>query len=228
MLSWIISDTHSLHNQLQVPEADMVIHCGDWTNHFDPVINLREAEQFLDWYAGLEIPTKILIDGNHSQYSKKFYLAQEIADREIIYLQHEAREIEGIKFFGSPYSPRFGGDWSLTYKRNRGQDVWGVIPEDTEIVISHSPAKSVLDLAFDREDPKRIVQVGCTSLSNKLLSLPNLRFHFAGHIHSNGPLTNTGIYYNGKFATINASCKSDHKQNLTSNGFLLDISKPLL
>lgn len=57
-----ISDTHSLHSQLQgLPKADVIVHSGDFT--FAGTEN--EAMDFLGWFCELPYPYKVLIAGNH-------------------------------------------------------------------------------------------------------------------------------------------------------------------
>ncbi|QDV24527.1 metallophosphoesterase [Aureliella helgolandensis] len=66
MKIWSISDTHNEHLGLQVPDVDLVIHCGDESTHGKAVLNEPEARRFFDWYAGLGIATKVYVPGNHS------------------------------------------------------------------------------------------------------------------------------------------------------------------
>ena len=66
MKIWFISDTHCEHENLEVPEVDAVIHCGDESNHGNPWMNEAEARSFFEWYSALQIPLKIFVPGNHS------------------------------------------------------------------------------------------------------------------------------------------------------------------
>lgn len=55
MKIWHISDTHSYHKFLEIPEdIDMVIHSGDFSNYHDVLKNEPEALNFLSWFAALE------------------------------------------------------------------------------------------------------------------------------------------------------------------------------
>jgi 3',5'-cyclic AMP phosphodiesterase CpdA len=61
MKIWHISDTHTFHGLLQVPEdIDIVIHSGDCSNPRDPYNNEPEVRRFIDWYGRLPIKHKIL------------------------------------------------------------------------------------------------------------------------------------------------------------------------
>ena len=66
MKIWFISDSHNRQEQLQVPEVDLVIHCGDESESGNAWMNEPEARNFLDGYSAIEIPTKIFVPGNHS------------------------------------------------------------------------------------------------------------------------------------------------------------------
>ena len=56
MKIWFISDTHTEHLGLQVPDADMVIHCGDEATHGNAWMNEPESRSFFEWYSTLEHP----------------------------------------------------------------------------------------------------------------------------------------------------------------------------
>lgn len=57
-----LSDTHSCHHQLKdLPEADVVVHSGDFTMTGTE----QEALDFLNWFCDLPYAHKIFICGNH-------------------------------------------------------------------------------------------------------------------------------------------------------------------
>jgi len=48
--------------------------------------------------------------------------------------------IEDLKFWGSPVQPEF---FNWAFNRERGEDIckhWDLIPDDTDILITHGPA----------------------------------------------------------------------------------------
>eukprot|EP01069_Polyplicarium_translucidae_P004139 Polyplicarium_translucidae@DN2506_c0_g1_i2.p2 len=55
------SDTHDCHAGLTLPDADVVVHTGDWT------IKGQRAQEFVNWYGGLPHKHKLLIGGNHDE-----------------------------------------------------------------------------------------------------------------------------------------------------------------
>ena len=61
------------------------------------------------------------------------------------YLEDESLELLGIKFYGSPWQPRFSNS---AFNLQRGSElklVWDKIPSDTEVLVTHSPPLGVLD-----------------------------------------------------------------------------------
>lgn len=58
-----VSDTHGYHKDLDVPDGDCFIHCGDATNYGRP----REFEDLAAWMNKLPHQHKIFIPGNHDK-----------------------------------------------------------------------------------------------------------------------------------------------------------------
>ena len=56
-----ISDTHTYHNNLHIPNCDVLIHSGDIGNR----TNLKELTEFLVWFEQQPANIKIFIGGNH-------------------------------------------------------------------------------------------------------------------------------------------------------------------
>jgi hypothetical protein len=96
----------------------------------------------------------------------------------VYYLENSSIDIEGLKIWGSPYSPTFGYGWGFNV--DRGYDaaqIWNQIPLDTDIVITHSPIYGYNDRTSNTNE-----NVGCADLYHRLHEVkPHL--HFAGHIH---------------------------------------------
>ena len=225
MKIWHISDTHSYHGLLKVPEnIDTVIHSGDFTNHKDVYKNEPEAMDFLNWYASLPIKNKVLIAGNHDAlaclWSSKF--KELCIDLNIIYLENESVVLDGIKIWGSPYTPQFGS-WHFMKDRSKLNKVWQSIPEDSRVIIVHGPPKGIMDLSYDRFHNAEMC--GCSALKKRILQIqPDL--FLSGHIHNNKDIINAGILKLTAYKTIfsNGSVVADGKYGeLSSNGNILEI-----
>lgn len=174
-----LSDTHNCHHRLlDLPEADVVVHSGD----FCMVGTEQEAIDFLDWFCDLPYRQKIFICGNHDAC---LYGANiEGLDSNVHYLCNSGIEIEGIKFYGISM---FTED-CISDRQNRN---YSNIPIDTDVLITHSPAFGILD--FDDN-----IHYGSEELLTRLSAL-NLRAHLFGHIHANHGITTIGntIFSNG-------------------------------
>ena len=57
----IISDTHSYHRQISLPDGDVLIHCGDITFNGE----LDVFQDFANWMAEQSHHNKLVIKGNH-------------------------------------------------------------------------------------------------------------------------------------------------------------------
>ena len=177
-----ISDTHNLHAQMShpVPNGDILIHAGDISNNGD----LEDIISFAEWSKNLKHKYKIIIAGNHDfcfdpngRIKKYTPLAQKtLKEAGWIYLEDSSCIIEGIKFYGSPWQPTFF-DWAFNAERGKEiAKIWELIPEDTDVLITHGPPAKILDKTHDGSD------VGCEDLLKKIQDL-KIKLHVFGHIH---------------------------------------------
>jgi len=211
---------------LEVPtDIDMVIFSGDCSNPKDPYNNEPEVRGFIDWYHSLKIPYKIFVAGNHdTSIENKFVTSEDFARGNIIYLENEDVIIDGIKIFGSPYTPTFGFGWSFNKDRTKLDRIWrNIIDEDVDIVITHGPPRGTLDLSFDRAG--NLERCGDKSLLNRVMEV-NPKLCLFGHIHNHQDIINQGTMKLSGLDTIfsNGSVMKDGKFGiLTSNGNILEI-----
>lgn len=193
-----ISDTHGKHDEVtkHLPGGDFLIHSGDICSRGYQY----EVRNFLEWFNSLPYNHKIFIAGNHDWFFEKSKtevqkLLSEFPD--IIYLENSEVIVKGIKFWGSPYTPRFF-DWAFNV--DRGSEIakhWSLIPEDIDILITHGPPEGFGDLVLNSYSHGK--RVGCTDLTQKVLEIKP-KVHVFGHIHSG-----SGIYKNEYTTFINAS-----------------------
>jgi Icc-related predicted phosphoesterase len=190
LLFTIISDSHSQHRKLTIPTCDFLIHCGDIG--FDYAIQ----DDFFEWFAEQPARYKCFVLGNHDRAGEWFegIIKEQAAKYNLIYLHHNLVDTEGIKIYGSNYTPRFG-DWAWMKKRGLPlHNEWENIPAETNILVSHGPPYGIRDKTPYGE------LVGCEELRDRINELPELKMHCFGHIHhSHGVSEISGITY------INAS-----------------------
>lgn len=185
-----ISDTHSLHREIRLPKADVLVHTGDFCGRG----NRREVEDFADWLKQQPHKHKVVIPGNHDGFVENdTRAARTIFDAAgARLLINEAVEVEGFKIWGSPITPQFF-DWA--FMKDRGDQisrVWAEIPDDVDILLTHGPPYGHGDLAPPyRTDAPKVA--GCMDLLLRLRQIKNStakrppgaypRVHIFGHIH---------------------------------------------
>ena len=183
------SDTHGAHHRLHnLPEADIIVHSGDFTMTGSEA----EAIDFLNWFCDLPYKQKIFICGNHDMCMYGANIGG--LDPNVHYLCNSGIEIEGVKFYGVPM---FMEDCVT----GRQAKFYENIPSDTDVLITHSPAYGILD--FDDN-----INYGSEELLAQLPSL-NLKAHLFGHIHAqhgilrkNGTLFSNGAIMNGDYSSL--------------------------
>jgi predicted phosphohydrolase len=200
-----IADTHELHRELIVPDGDLLIHAGDFTFFSRRPSMLRD---FDDWLGELPHRYKIVVPGNHE------YLLEEPRNRAAIMnaelLVGSGVEVAGLKIWGSPVTPLYGGAFSLSSADDRGRH-WAQIPTGTDILITHGPPKGILD----REAPEE-PSAGCPELALAVVRT-RPRLHVFGHLHGGyGVLRTPGTVF------INASVYQDG--GLEHSPIVLEIS----
>ena len=166
-----ISDLHGYFPS-DLPGGDVLIMAGDYAgNHH----NICEYFKFIEWLAQQPYPHKVLIAGNHDKLLIDIP-AKEIERNGIHYLLDSGCEIDGLKFWGSPWTPTFY-DWF--FMKDRGAEIkkmWDLIPDDTDVLVTHGPPYGVLD------GVNGYVCVGCEELRDALERVKP-RLHVFGHIH---------------------------------------------
>lgn len=184
-----LSDTHNLHNQLEVPDGDVLLHAGDFTNYG----NKRDIQNFNLFLNKLPHTYKVIIAGNHDfMFERKPTKARALLTN-CIYLEDSAVEIEGFMIYGSPWQPWFF-DWAFNLPRGKPlKEKWDLIPKDTDILITHGPPYGHGDKVI------RNGSQGCVDLLDAIQRVKP-RYHIFGHIHEG-----YGITKEGKTLCINAS-----------------------
>ncbi|MFN0203866.1 MAG: metallophosphoesterase, partial [Bacteroidia bacterium] len=139
---------------------------------------------------------KVMIAGNHDFFFEKYsvYDVQAEIPDNVIYLNDSGCQIEGINIWGSPIQPWFF-DWA--FNRKRGEEIrkhWALIPENTDILITHGPPYGILDKVVRDNSP-----VGCRDLLKKVQEIQP-KYHIFGHIHEG-----RGQFFDGNTNFLNAS-----------------------
>jgi len=206
----IISDTHNKHKFLgTLPEADVIIHCGDMTSmgHSHEIVN------FMKWFSNLtQCSHKICVAGNHDwMFEKANVLARKLVPDNVVYLEDEEVVIDGIKFYGTPVQKHFCG-WAFNRSESKMAQHWAAIPDDVDVLITHSPPYSILDLV-----PWQGECHGSPSLYKEVVERIRPLISTFGHIHEG-----YGIKIIDDIKFINAS-NLDGSYNCVNDPVIVEI-----
>lgn len=175
-----ISDTHCRHRSLRLPKGDVLLHAGDISYRSTRL----EIEDFLAWFSKQPFDHKIFIAGNHDFFfeKEKPSVVQQMMPAGVQYLKDEGVTIDGIKIWGSPYTPYF---YQWAFNKRRGAALakhWNNIPLDTDILLTHGPAYGILDMVINEQ------HAGDKDLLAKVMEVKP-KVHVFGHIHESYGIT---------------------------------------
>lgn len=172
----VISDTHGLSNGSLCPEplpkGDILLHAGDITGY-----NLTTLKEIDLMFESLDFKHKIFIAGNHDSILQNLgkSIIQENLDH-CIYLQDDMIEIEGIKIYGTPWTPQFM-DWAFMLPSSKLKEKFSLIPNNIDIFLSHGPCFGLGDQNWSGKP------LGCKNLLQAMKRIKP-KYHIFGHIHS--------------------------------------------
>lgn len=188
-----ISDTHCYLGSMmdKIPyDCDVLVHCGDYLSSG----YMHEFAQFAKELGQLSrrFDLVLITAGNHDIITEKETEACRTILREngsnVHMLINESFEHWGIKFYGSPYTPRFY-DWAWMYNHNRGGIIWDMIPLDTDILFTHGMPKGILDAVGNFTGDRIIANsVGCPFLRDRI-KVVKPKIYAGGHLHLHGGKT---------------------------------------
>lgn len=174
-----LSDTHGSHRGVkQLPDADVICHTGDYSAQGSS----EDLKQFMKWFSGLEqYSARIFISGNHDIFAEESPdVMESMIPKNVIYLRDSFTIIDGYKFYGTPYQPIFL-NWAFNLPEEELVKKWEMIPDDTDILLTHCPPYGVLDFA-EASKFKEAEHCGSRSLLDRVLHIDPLA-HAFGHIH---------------------------------------------
>lgn len=174
-----ISDTHNKLRQIDFPEGDILIHAGDFTNYGTE----SELLTFREELKKLNFEYKVIVPGNHDWlFERENSVARELFKDVAIVLEDESTNINGLKFYGTPWSPWFHG-WARNLARGKPiREKWDLIPNDVDVLITHTPPMGILDQVY-RFQGAFVENTGCADLLDALNTRLNPKLHVFGHIH---------------------------------------------
>lgn len=195
-----LSDTHGKHGLLDVPDGDLLIHCGDMTKHG----TAAEVGEFNDWLGTLPHRWKVLVAGNHDEAFQYEPERARALVTNAVYLQDSETTAGGFRIWGSPWQPAFN-DWFFNLPRGAPlKEKWDLIPQGIDILVTHGPPHGILD------EVSSGLRVGCEDLLAAVRRV-RPRLHVFGHIHSSpGKVVREGIVF-GNAAICDDSYRAARK-----------------
>ncbi len=191
-----IADLHG--NMPTLTGGDLLILAGDYTARD----TIPQWVSFFQWLKRQDYRKKVVVAGNHDGFLMKAYpKCKEEADRlaevqsfldaqdmegweDFEYLCDSGIEFEGLKIWGTPWTPLFDGV-NPACKSFMADDEFfldqkfDLIPEGIDVLITHGPMLHILDANIDG------YSCGSAAL-RRHMDRVKPRFHVFGHIHEQG------------------------------------------
>lgn len=175
-----ISDLHGHYPDL--PGGDLLIVAGDLTASDTKL----EMKRFTDWYLSQDYRKKVFVAGNHDGCIEdgRYYFNHDWLG----YLQDSSTEFEGLKIYGSPWTLEFEGmnPSCKAFTCKTEEELFkhfSKIPNNIDILVTHSPAKGMLDVTVRGEN------VGSSALCQNIMRA-QVTTHIFGHIHESYGMEN--------------------------------------
>ena len=96
----------------------------------------------------------------------------------VTYLEDNWIDIDGIRFYGSPVTLPFL-NWGFMRPPERIKRHWEAIPDNVDVLITHTPPYSILDYYEPKDE-----YLGCSILRNEILYRVKPKISAFGHIHT--------------------------------------------
>jgi Icc-related predicted phosphoesterase len=206
----LISDIHNYQHLLTLPKGDLLLIAGDMTN----MGKRKELERFSTFLSSVKpnFEMIVVVAGNHevsmdtdffNKVGKKYFYGNSIDPKrarayfidnpDVVYLEDSGVEYKGIKIWGTPWVNPCG-NWAFCLNQpGMDKQLFGQIPEDTDILISHSPPYGILDVVpmysyqVDPQTNKMVRKMQNQHTGNKELMKRvhkiKPKLHVFGHIH---------------------------------------------
>ena len=190
MLVTAISDTHGQHEDVLVPESNILCICGDIV----PLRiqnNVRQSfkwfeTNFIKWCQSLPVEQIYLIGGNHDFFlqERDKTVNEYLQGTKITYLNNTGAEYldnDGIcwTIWGSPLCHIFG-NWAFMYSPEYEKEKFSLMPKNLDILLTHDAPYGRNDVCFEAFAQEHI---GNHELLEEV-QIKKPKYHFTGHLHT--------------------------------------------
>jgi Icc-related predicted phosphoesterase len=201
--------TSDLHGSFpKIPECDLFLITGDLSPvrgraaigpmeffHNQPKARAKQANWFVKdcrpWFQSLPARYIVFSGGNHDYFlDDPGFRVEDPEAFGAYYLQDDSVEIEGLKIYATPWVPHLA-NWAFHANEQTLKEKFALIPEDTDVLMSHGPPYGILDNANYPEERKldqyfkpvdNSKHVGANFLEEAILRVGPSLF-VCGHIH---------------------------------------------
>ena len=200
-----VSDTHGRQID-DIPYGDVLVHCGDFSRGEG---DLNDVWLFNTWLGTLPHTHKLVVPGNHDLACEDHEsLTREILVNARLLIDEEV-VIDGVSFYGTPQQPIYY-NWAFNQPFDRLVGYYAMIPEHTNVLITHTPPFGYLDKVI------KGYNVGSQELANALRRVKPM-YHAFGHIHEG-----YGVASDGETTFINCSLLNEDYR-ATNKPIVVDV-----
>jgi len=199
-----VSDIHGRQDKLFIPGGDILLISGDITASSN-----TDISAFINWLGKQTHTFKVMIMGNHDkafEEHKDQYILQ-CKENNIIYLEDSGVKLLGINIWGSPWIAirKNHKNNAFAIPRNELIHKWNLIPDNTNILMTHCPPYGIGDLNTNYYKATHF-HSGDYSLRKTINRLGSLRLHTFGHQHYGRGIYkgDNGVYF------VNCSVVNDN------------------
>ncbi len=188
-----------------VLSGDMVVNTGFFRSQpamegvHQKILFDQMVEHIERCYPGVEV---VGVRGNHDYFDYS--------------VPGDNRDVTSIMINGHRWAfvrgiPRHTGFWNDEYPEDWLAAAAALIPDDTEVLVTHAPPDRILDNVRDTfadVDGKEIIvprNIGSISFRERVDRLANLKVHMFGHVHEQGGRVEVrnGVVYSNASCTAN-------------------------
>jgi Icc-related predicted phosphoesterase len=202
----MIADTHGYHREVEIPPCDVLIHAGDFSmdaSQYDSIVS------FNNWLGKQPCEHALVIAGNHDTlFASRPELAYPLITN-AKYLQDELVTINGVRFYGFPWTPKCGENFAFNAPKQI-MDIVAEMIKPCDVLISHGPPFGILDTTGMQHQ-------GSESLLEAVYAIEP-KVHVFGHIHGK-----YGTYEDESTKFFNAALYSFKERKCINKPWVYDL-----